>query len=70
MEDENYDPTDMGTAFARCQEFGPRIPLGVFYKNDRPTYEESDPVLMGPPMIDRELEMSREMFDDLLSEMM
>ena len=70
LEDEGYDPGDPAIAFARCQEFGPRIPLGIFYRHERPTYEDSDPVLQGQPLVDRPLGLSRELFDELLAETM
>ncbi|MDQ2731001.1 MAG: 2-oxoacid:ferredoxin oxidoreductase subunit beta [Armatimonadota bacterium] len=68
LEDEGHDPTDMTAAFERTQEFGPRIPLGIFYKKERPTYEDSDPVLDGEPLVDRPLGMDQQMFDELIAE--
>jgi 2-oxoglutarate ferredoxin oxidoreductase subunit beta len=35
-----YDPTDRLTAFARALEFDDRIPTGVLYRHQRPTFEE------------------------------
>lgn len=38
---EDYDPTNMQTAFAKALEWGDDgIPVGVIYKNDQPTYLE------------------------------
>lgn len=38
--DENYDATNKQAAFAKSLEFGlKQIPLGIFYKEDKPSYE-------------------------------
>jgi 2-oxoglutarate ferredoxin oxidoreductase subunit beta len=37
---EDHNPEDQVEAFRRSLEWGEKIPLGVFYKNARPTYEE------------------------------
>lgn len=38
--DDNYDPTDRKLAFEKALEWGDRIPIGIIYINNRPTYEE------------------------------
>mgnify|MGYP001299696194 CR=1 FL=1 len=40
LAEEGHDPTDRVAAFARALEWGDRIPTGVFYQVQRPTYEE------------------------------
>lgn len=42
LEDENHDTTNMEAAMKKAQEWGSRIPIGVFYAKERPTYEEGD----------------------------
>lgn len=37
---EEHNPYDQVAAFQRSLEWGERIPLGVFYTNPKPTYEE------------------------------
>ncbi|MGQ9621869.1 MAG: thiamine pyrophosphate-dependent enzyme [Candidatus Caldatribacteriaceae bacterium] len=37
---EGHDPQDQVEAFRRSLEWGEKIPLGVFYKDSRSTYEE------------------------------
>lgn len=51
-----YDPRNRVAAFARALEWGERIPLGVIYRNDRPTMEERVPVI-------REAPLTRQVFD-------
>lgn len=51
-----YDLQDKGAAFERSQEWGGRIPIGIFYRNDeQPTYEEQLPVLEAGPLVKRPL---------------
>jgi 2-oxoglutarate ferredoxin oxidoreductase subunit beta len=45
-----YDPEDRAGAFARALEWGDRIPLGVIYRNNRPSFEERLPQLAGGPL--------------------
>jgi 2-oxoglutarate ferredoxin oxidoreductase subunit beta len=47
----DYDPRDRMAAFARALEWGDRIPLGVIYRNHRPTFEERVPVLADKPLV-------------------
>ena len=49
-----HDPADRVAAFSRALEWGDRIPLGVIYRHDRPTFEERQPVLAGKPLAARE----------------
>lgn len=37
---EGYNPQDQVEAFRKSLEWGDRIPLGIFYKDFQPTYEE------------------------------
>ncbi len=46
VEDESgYDSGDKIAAFARAQEWGDRIPIGLIYRKERPVYEEQLPAL-------------------------
>lgn len=48
----DYDRTDKAAAFVKAQEFGEKqVPLGVFYKEDKPTYESQLPQLSELPLI-------------------
>ena len=49
LESAGHDPTNIVQAWERALEWGEKIPIGLFYKTDHPTYEELDPVLeLGP----------------------
>jgi 2-oxoglutarate ferredoxin oxidoreductase subunit beta len=69
-EDASYNAHDMMQAIDRAYEWEDRIPLGLFFQSERPTYEESDPVLQRGPAVDQSLGLSREVFDQLLAETM
>ncbi len=49
LESAGHDPSDIGQAFARAQEWGDKLPTGLFYKTDRPTYEDLEEVLQAGP---------------------
>jgi 2-oxoglutarate ferredoxin oxidoreductase subunit beta len=40
---EGYTPESMQKAFDKVWEWGPRIPIGLFYKEERQTYDEELP---------------------------
>lgn len=43
--ESGYDFTNRANAFERAMEWGERIPLGIFYKKDKPAYNEKIPFL-------------------------
>jgi len=46
-----YNPEDRKAAFAKALEWGGRIPIGVIYRNNRPTYEERVPMIKDRPLV-------------------
>jgi 2-oxoglutarate ferredoxin oxidoreductase subunit beta len=50
LEDE-YDPYDRIEAFRRSLEWGERIPTGIFYRNDRKSFEEQLPVIADQSLV-------------------
>ncbi len=52
--DESHDPTDRLAAMALAMETGDRMPLGVLYNVESPTFHDRNPVLRkGGPLLDR-----------------
>lgn len=49
-ENENHDPTDKMAAYKKACDIEGGLPIGVFYKEERPTYEDGLPVLKGGPL--------------------
>jgi 2-oxoglutarate ferredoxin oxidoreductase subunit beta len=43
LEEENHDVTDRKKALEKALEWGDRIPIGIFYNKERPTYHDNLP---------------------------
>jgi 2-oxoglutarate ferredoxin oxidoreductase subunit beta len=54
-----YDPEDRKAAFAKALEWGDRIPIGVIYRNSRPTFEERVPMIKDAPLVRQEFDPSK-----------
>ena len=67
-ESSEYDPTNFQEALNRAYEWGDRIPLGLVYKDEQPTYEESEPALQEGPLAHQKLGLNEELFDSLVEE--
>jgi 2-oxoglutarate ferredoxin oxidoreductase subunit beta len=67
LEAENHNKRDWKAAYSRAEEWGEKIPIGVFYVENRPGYENSFPALDKGPLIDQPIE--RDM-DELFKEFM
>jgi 2-oxoglutarate ferredoxin oxidoreductase subunit beta len=64
--EDGYDTTDRESAMRRAAEWGDRIPLGVLYSVEKPTYADRlDLLKSGPPLIDGapDLDVVRSMMD-------
>jgi 2-oxoglutarate ferredoxin oxidoreductase subunit beta len=69
-EEKGYDPTNLMAALQKSMEFGARIPIGCLYQGDRPTYEDSEPVLKKGPLVSQPLGLGSDTFKELLAETM
>jgi 2-oxoglutarate/2-oxoacid ferredoxin oxidoreductase subunit beta len=69
LEDEGWDPSDFHTSMQKSFEWGDRIPLGVIYKTEQPTYEDGEPNLQKGPLVKQSLKIDRKLFDELVEEM-
>lgn len=52
---EGYDPSDIHKAITISEEWGERIPIGLFYQEIRPTLEGSIPQLAEMPLMQKQL---------------
>ena len=51
-----YDAGDLPGALLRSMEYGPKIPIGVFYQVEKPTYHMQRPAIYdGTPLVDKRL---------------
>ena len=48
---EDHDISDKHAALKLADEWEKRIPIGVFYKTERPTYEDETPQLKSGPLV-------------------
>jgi 2-oxoglutarate ferredoxin oxidoreductase subunit beta len=55
-EQPDYSPSDKTSAFVKAQEWGERIPMGVFYRENKPTYESAFPALATETLVSQPIE--------------
>jgi 2-oxoglutarate ferredoxin oxidoreductase subunit beta len=67
-EEQGYDPRDKLVAFAKAQEWGDRIPIGLIYIKERPIYEEQLPALKKMPLVKQKIDPLQ--FETLLDSFM
>jgi 2-oxoglutarate ferredoxin oxidoreductase subunit beta len=65
--DENYDPKDKMTAIQKSMELDEKIPIGVIYKEEKPTYHDKFDFLSdGVALLDKKTD--RGLINDYISE--
>jgi 2-oxoglutarate ferredoxin oxidoreductase subunit beta len=69
VEDEGFDPSDMERSLKKSFEWGDKIPLGVIYKVDQTTYEDTEPVLKKGALVKQPLGISKETMKAFVDEM-
>lgn len=55
----DYNPGDRMAAFAKALEWGDRIPIGIIYRNNRPTFEERIPMLKDRPLVHQVFDVNK-----------
>jgi 2-oxoglutarate ferredoxin oxidoreductase subunit beta len=55
----DFDPEDRKEAFSKSLEWGDRIPIGVIYRNHRPTFEERIPIIAGKPLVQQAFDVKK-----------
>jgi 2-oxoglutarate ferredoxin oxidoreductase subunit beta len=66
--EDGYDPVNVERALKKSFEWGERIPIGVFYKDTQPIYEDSEPALKRGPLVHHDLRLGPDTFASLVSE--
>ena len=61
--EDSFDPTNRLEAFQRSLEWGDRIPTGIFYINERKTFEEGVPVISERPLVQQPFSMADAMVE-------
>lgn len=71
LEDIGHDAVDKAIAWQKAQEWGERIPLGIFYRDENmPAYEEQVPALQDGPLVRPLRKLSAEQIKALQQELM
>jgi 2-oxoglutarate ferredoxin oxidoreductase subunit beta len=63
-----YKASQVELALQKAFEWDERIPIGVLYRDEQPTYEDGEPALRDGPLVRQKLGLSQEMFDELMEE--
>ncbi len=69
LEETDHDPSDHKQAFSKALEWGDKIPLGVIYKEEQVTYEDTEPVLQRGPLVKQPLGLAPDVLNDFIEEM-
>lgn len=69
LDETGHDPSHAQAAMLRALEWGERIPIGVFFEEDRPLYDDLDPVLSKGNPMERPLGITQETGRELLAEL-
>ena len=56
LEETDHDVTNKQAAFLKSLEWNDRIPIGLFYRELRPTYEDELPQIAGAPLVRQRIE--------------
>ena len=56
LEDTAYRPSDRSAAMEKALEWGERIPIGVIYQRERPTFEDELTVLRKGPLVKQKMD--------------
>jgi len=71
LEDEaGYSPDNGKAALDKSFEWGDRIPIGLFYKDLQPTYEDSEPAYQRGALVRQPLPADPALFQSLVEELM
>ncbi|MDL2214061.1 thiamine pyrophosphate-dependent enzyme [Clostridia bacterium OttesenSCG-928-O13] len=54
--DKRYNPENFAAAMEKSAEFGEKIPIGILYQSQKPTYHQMHPeIYTGTPLIDQKV---------------
>lgn len=56
LEEAGHDPTDHSKAMEKAFEWGDKIPIGIFYKRERPTFLDEMPHVKENPLLKQKIE--------------
>ena len=56
LEEVGHNTEDWDLGYLRAEQWGDKIPIGVFYKSEEPPYEENFPALKKGPLVNQSLQ--------------
>ena len=59
LEETDYEPTQRSAALEKSQEWGERIPIGIVYRQERPTFEDELTVLRKGSLVKQSIDPSQ-----------
>jgi 2-oxoglutarate ferredoxin oxidoreductase subunit beta len=59
IEEGKYNQGDKNAAYVLAQEWGNKIPIGIIYREQRPTYEDTLPALKQGALVDQPIDPQR-----------
>jgi 2-oxoglutarate ferredoxin oxidoreductase subunit beta len=57
LSEAEHDPSDRSAAMQRAEEWEDKIPIGIFYQEERPVYRNSLPQLKKTPLVKQPIEV-------------
>lgn len=69
LEDENWDPTDFHKSYQKSFEWGDRIPLGILYQTELPTYEDHEIAFKKGALVKQDLRADKKVFAECVDEL-
>ena len=55
LEETGYETTDKMAAIQMGQMWGDKIPIGLFYQESKPTYEDGTPQIASTPLANQDI---------------
>ena len=69
LEDAQHDSSNIARAYEKALEWGDKIPTGLFYRIEKPTFSDGDAVLKsGGPLAKRSVTLTNDQKEALLAE--
>jgi hypothetical protein len=68
LEEEGHDPTSLEAALKQVLRGDGKLPIGVFYKTDCPTYSEEELSLQKGPLVKNRLGLTEEEWKEAVDE--
>ena len=68
-DDKSYKTDDADRALDRAREWGEKIPTGLFFEKQQPSYEETEPVLRKGPLTKANMRLDDKVFQSLVDEL-